>query len=579
VTLDRPSAAVAALALAAGALALGRPRSPAAAAPAGGPRDTTRAEYVSSAACRSCHPAEHATWHRSFHRTMTQRALAATVRADVGGAPLELDGRVYTLARRGSEVWATMPDLDALADAERRGVPASVADAPTVERPLLLTTGSHHYQGYWVSGRRGGELRMLPFVWLVREGKWYPRRDVFLQPPGAPQHFVRWNSNCVQCHSVAGQPGHDPSGDRFDTEAAELGVACEACHGPGGAHVARYRSPAARYARHGRDEADPTIVNPKRLSAERASALCGQCHALAYPRDEAEWWRSGYTRRFRPGDPLAPSRILLARSSLGDPAAPAVDADVESLFWSDGTIRVGGREHSAMVLSACFAKGEGARKMSCLSCHAMHAGDPAGQIAPERAGDAGCVQCHASIGAKAATHTHHAARSSGSRCVACHMPRDAYALLKGIRSHRVDSPRVRVARDTGRLLACNACHLDKSLGWARDLLAAWYGAERPELDRRAENEPAAALAATRGDAAQRALAAWAMGDDEALVASGRSWQVPYLDALTRDPYAAVRLIAGRSRGAHPARDVTPAERERVHAMVAERDDREVTIAE
>ena len=28
--------------------------------------------YVGSKSCRSCHPSEHASWHGSFHRTMTQ---------------------------------------------------------------------------------------------------------------------------------------------------------------------------------------------------------------------------------------------------------------------------------------------------------------------------------------------------------------------------------------------------------------------------------------------------------------------------------------------------------------------------
>src|SRR5689334_15509324 len=31
-----------------------------------------RSEYVSSVNCRSCHPDQYASWHRSFHRTMTQ---------------------------------------------------------------------------------------------------------------------------------------------------------------------------------------------------------------------------------------------------------------------------------------------------------------------------------------------------------------------------------------------------------------------------------------------------------------------------------------------------------------------------
>ena len=40
---------------------------------------------------------------------------------------------------------------------------------------------------------------------------------------------------------------------------------------------------------HARKAADPTIVHPARLSPERSAAVCGQCHAYAYPRDEDEW--------------------------------------------------------------------------------------------------------------------------------------------------------------------------------------------------------------------------------------------------------------------------------------------------
>jgi hypothetical protein len=50
----------------------------------------------------------------------------------------------------------------------------------------------------------------------------------------------------------------------------------------------------------------------------------------------------------------------------------------------------------------------------------------------------------------------------------------------------------------------------------------------------------------RGDAGQRALAAWSMGWDDAQVAAGGKWQAPYLAQLLEDPYPAVRYIALRS---------------------------------
>src|SRR5688572_19998341 len=34
--------------------------------------------YVRSETCRSCHPDQHASWHRTFHRSMTQHAAPET---------------------------------------------------------------------------------------------------------------------------------------------------------------------------------------------------------------------------------------------------------------------------------------------------------------------------------------------------------------------------------------------------------------------------------------------------------------------------------------------------------------------
>ncbi|HLM71489.1 MAG TPA: hypothetical protein VK459_02315 [Polyangiaceae bacterium] len=44
------------------------------------------------------------------------------------------------------------------------------------------------------------------------------------------------------------------------------------------------------------------------------------------------------------------------------------------------------------------------------------------------------------VAAHAAEHSHHPEGSAGSECYNCHMPYTSSALLKGIRSHRVDSP-------------------------------------------------------------------------------------------------------------------------------------------
>ena len=57
----------------------------------------------------------------------------------------------------------------------------------------------------------------------------------------------------------------------------ELGIACEACHGPAEEHVRFYQSPVRRYLRYFRqvqdpDACDPTIVNPEKLEDKATEA-------------------------------------------------------------------------------------------------------------------------------------------------------------------------------------------------------------------------------------------------------------------------------------------------------------------
>jgi predicted CXXCH cytochrome family protein len=573
------------LALAAMLLLAAAPR--AVSAPSGVPVQRARAGYVSSRACQSCHPGEYASWHQSFHRTMTQIATPAAVLAQLDRASISVDGRAVELERRGEEIWATLPDPD-----------EPFSSAPLVKRRVLMTTGSHHYQAYWVAGRRGNELRLLPAVYLLQEQRFIPRRDAFLQPPSAHARSVRWNSNCVMCHSVAGRPQHDEPSDRFATEAVELGIACEACHGPAEQHVARHQNPFARWSSRSDSAADPSIVQPGRLGAERASEVCGQCHAYFLPNDEKRWWESGFSESYRAGAPLAPSRLVLSYEEHQD--AVAIDADFASIFWADGTIRIGGREYNGLVASACYERGTGERKLGCLSCHAMHRGEPDDQLSREGAGDGACARCHADVAKQGGAHTHHESGSPGGRCYACHMPYTSYALFKGIRSHRVDSPSAAREHETGRPNACNLCHVDRTLRWTADQLTAWYG--QPAVPD-ADNEVSAVVRAlVAGNAAERAIAAYALGRPEARAAAGTRIQAQHLALLLDDPYSAVRLVAARSLAAQPGfadlaydflaepaqrraamarvlERAEPLDRVRIDALQASRDDSPITIAE
>jgi hypothetical protein len=122
------------------------------------------------------------------------------------------------------------------------------------------------------------------------------------------------------------------------------------------------------------------------------------------------------------------------------------------------------------------------------------------------------------------------------------MPYTSYGLLKAIRSHEITVPSAAETVATGRPNACNLCHLDKSLAWTARALQERGGMQPPELQSDQQTIAASVLHATRGDAGQRALIAWALGWEPAQRASGAHWIAPHLGVLLDDPYDAVRFI-------------------------------------
>ncbi|MFY9343668.1 MAG: C cytochrome precursor [Planctomycetota bacterium] len=498
----------------------------------GRPIEVAADGYVSSSTCRACHPREHATWHDSYHRSMTQRATPQAVQADWHGVQLAAQGKTWNLERVGDEFWIEMLDPVVLPN----------STPGRVRRKVALTTGSHHMQAYWYESGYGRVLGMLPFSWQIAERRWITRLESFVQPTEDPvmDGLGAWNLMCTKCHVTHARPRLDMAADGrqlhgADTEVGEFGIACEACHGPGEAHVEAHHNPAHRYAQRLGGGPDPTIVDPRDLPHDRATMVCGQCHGqFDYLISGTEWFARGF--RYRPGGDLGQDRKLKAGG--------------DDQFWSDGEIRVAGREFNALVGSACYEKG----KMTCLSCHALHQADgdlrPRAQWADDQlhadSGDRSCLQCHAAFGGDVPAHTHHRADSAGSRCMNCHMPHTTYGLMKGVRTHRIASPGVAVTLQTGRPNACNQCHLDQTLAWTASHLKTWYGIDSPATGGDAATVAAGVSWALQGNAAQRALVAWNLGWSPAHAISGTDWMVPLLAQLIDDPYGSVRIIAGRS---------------------------------
>ena len=485
--------------------------------------------YVSSRTCAACHPHHYATWHASYHRTMTQVATPDTVVADFDDVVLERGGRTYRLTRDEKQLWVEIDDPDG----EGR-----------VSRRLVMSTGSHHFQAFWMPTGDSRRMEIFPFCYRIDLRRWVSIEGTFLAPP-MERSFppgTSWNLICNRCHATRGRPGIDESG-RMDTTVAEFGIACEACHGPAEEHVRVNRDPLRRYRLHFSGEPDPTIVHPLRLPPDRASQVCGQCHGASdfiRASDAREWYRTG--SRYRPGDDL----LSLKKMLVSDPTR----------FWSDGMIRVGGREYNSLLETPCYKHGDPAKGiMTCFSCHTMHKppDDPRpieewanDQLTLGMDGNEACLKCHTGFRSRIEEHTHHARGSTGSRCMNCHMPYTAYGLLKATRSHQINNPTVQASLLTGRPNACNQCHLDKTLAWTAESLNRWYGTPVPEMGEDERTVAASVLWLLKGDAGQRALAAWTMGWKPAQEASGKHWQGWFLSQLLEDPYGAVRAVAHRS---------------------------------
>jgi hypothetical protein len=76
--------------------------------------------------------------------------------------------------------------------------------------------------------------------------------------------------------------------------------------------------------------------------------------------------------------------------------------------------------------------------------------------------------------AGAEQHTHHAAESAGTECVACHMPRIEQTIADvNVRSHSFRFIALAEAERLKMRNSSNSCHTDKTVAWATEALKTW----------------------------------------------------------------------------------------------------------
>jgi len=205
---------VLAFAIAAAFLASARAQEPASAS-----------RFVGSTTCAACHAKESAAWQGSRHRQAMQVADAKTMLGNFNGAQFNYAGVTSTFTKRDGKFFARTDGPDGkLHDYEVR-----------------YTFGVDPLQQYLIEFP-DGRFQALSIAWDVEKKRWfhlYPKQHV---DSADELHWTRpsqnWNYMCADCHSTALRKNYDAGANRFRTQWSEISVGCEACHGPGSAHVA-----------------------------------------------------------------------------------------------------------------------------------------------------------------------------------------------------------------------------------------------------------------------------------------------------------------------------------------------------
>ena len=346
-----------------------------------GPHRNVRPDvgYVGDAACRVCHvDVAHAYARHPMGRSLAPvRDALGPPPHDARGGRFEALNAAFLVERHGQGLRHTIAPLDA------DGEPI---DSLVFEVAYVVGSGT---RGFSYLAQRGGTLSQTPVSWFSQKGIWN-------LSPGFTPEMIRGRPigpDCLYCHANRTRPV-DGTVNTYQTPPFDgHAIGCERCHGPGELH-ARERSQGLAVS----GPADYSIVNPGKLAPDLREAVCQQCHLAG----EIRVLRRDRSRDdFRPGMPLDLFLTILVPDR-EDRHAKAVN-HVEQ-----------------MVLSRCFERSSGKKKLGCISCH-----DPHSPVAPDRRIDfyrGRCLECHRDAGCSKPRETR-LKESPRDDCVGCHMPR------------------------------------------------------------------------------------------------------------------------------------------------------------
>jgi len=320
------------------------------------------AHFVGASKCVECHEDKHNDWSHSRHPKMVQ---------DIQKNPL-----------------VVVADFSLLP-----------SDANFALKDAIYTVGGKFKQRYMLRKDINGteDYILGNYQWNVQTDKWQkfkPWKYWYKDAYPHKNEELPTSRACDGCHFT---------GFMSREKRVDIGISCEACHGPASIHV---------------EYPDSKVYLASLSDPARQNEVCLQCHMRNRDnrmknQDISEIYGDArdYPFGYEAGKPLSRYKYV----------APFVMGSETKEFYANGMGKKNRSQGNEFVHSAKSKHG-----ITCINCHNPHTLEP---TAEKNSGNNLCMKCHSfgsTIGPHQESlekHTHHKKSSKGSLCVECHMPK------------------------------------------------------------------------------------------------------------------------------------------------------------
>ena len=406
------------------------------------------ATFTGGKACIECHQKEYRLWKGSDHDKAMSVASDSTVLGDFNKAEFTFNGKTSKFYKRG----------------EKYLVFTEGVDGKMTELEVTHTFGVRPLQQYLIPFDKG-RYQCLPIAWNTVENKWFHMAGMVYKPEDLkPDNWLywtnqaqNWNSMCAECHSTKLEKNFDLTTKSYNTTWVDINVNCEACHGPGSAHIEWARLPVM-----GRPQDNNTglTVKTSKIPSRQYVEACSPCHARRSSLGNLDHSHNDFLSYAIPQLPTRP------------------------MYHIDGQFLEEDYEYGSFTQSKMYMK-----DVRCGDCHDAHS------LKRKFEGNALCTQCHRADEYDTYNHHLHKAKGEagysfsnkegkklgpgdGNLCRDCHMPGQYYMGIDRRFDHSMRIPRPDLSIQLGTPNACINCHDDKTDQWALQSVNKWYGERR-----------------------------------------------------------------------------------------------------